>query len=158
MRFPSMRALISLALLAAGLFVWQAISTKGQGSKPQRRAIKATGAAANLPFSEGILTGDTLYVAGHIGTDPKTGMAPPEVDQEIKFLLDGVKATLADGGMTMDDLVYVQVFCTDLSVYDRFNAAYARYFTKDFPARMFVGSGKILRNGHFELMAIAVKH
>lgn len=141
-------------LVVGPLLVGQVLA---QGDHTTRRAIKATGAAANLPFSEGIVVGETMYVAGHIGTDPKTGQAPADVNQEIKFLLDGVQATLKEGGMTMDDLVSVQVYCTDLSLYDKFNAAYASYFKKEFPARMFVGSGPLLRNAHFEMMAIAVK-
>lgn len=147
--------LFCAAALGAGLLEVGRLSA--QGSQGKRRVIKAQGAAANLPFSEGVLVGDTLYVAGHIGTDPKTGMAPADVNQEIKFLLDGFQATLAEGGMAMDDLVSVQVYCTDLALYDKFNAAYASYFKKEFPARMFVGSGPLLRNGHFEMMGIAVR-
>ncbi len=144
-----------LAGLALGPVVMGHVAA--QGKQTTRRAIKATGAAANLPFSEGIVVGDTLYVAGHIGTDPKTGMAPADVNQEINFLLDGFKTTLREGGMTMDDLVSVQVYCTDLSLYDKFNAAYAACFKKEFPARMFIGAGSLLRNGHFEMMGVAVK-
>jgi 2-iminobutanoate/2-iminopropanoate deaminase len=90
-----------------------------------------------VPYSDGVLVGDTLYVAGHIGLDPKTGKPPAEIDQEIRYLLDGIKQTLADGGMTMDDMVMVQVHCPDLSLYDKFNAAYKTYFSKDLPARAF---------------------
>jgi 2-iminobutanoate/2-iminopropanoate deaminase len=71
--------------------------------------------------------------------------------------MDGMKATLAQAGMTMDDLVSVQVFCPDLSLYDQFNKIYRTYFTKDFPARAFIGSGPLLRGGHFEMQGIAVK-
>jgi 2-iminobutanoate/2-iminopropanoate deaminase len=128
-----------------------------QQSSAQRSVINLPGKPANLPFSDGVLVGHTLYLAGRIGTDPKSGNAPADVDQEIKLLLDGVQSTLAAAGMTMDDLVYVQVYCTDLSLYDRFNTAYAARFKKEFPARMFVGASQLLRNGHFELMSIAVK-
>jgi 2-iminobutanoate/2-iminopropanoate deaminase len=109
------------------------------------------------PYSNGVLVGDTLYVAGHIGQDPKTGRVPSDVDQEVKFLLDSIKATLAQGGMTMDDMVMVQVHCPDLSLYDKFNAIYRTYFSKDFPARAFLGSGPLLFGGHFEMLGIAVK-
>jgi 2-iminobutanoate/2-iminopropanoate deaminase len=52
----------------------------------------------------------------------------------------------------------VQIACTDLSLYDKFNAAYRSYFTtKDLPAREFIGAGSLLRGGHFELQAIAVR-
>jgi 2-iminobutanoate/2-iminopropanoate deaminase len=106
-----------------------------------------------------ILAGNTLYLSGHIGTDPKTGNAPADVDEEIKLLLDHDKAMLAQAGMSMDDLVYVQIACTDLSLYDKFNAKYRSYFTaKDLPAREFIGVSTLLRGGHFELQAIAVRH
>src|SRR5262245_23587573 len=109
--------------------------------KSGRRAItlpRAPGAAA-LPFSDAVVVGDTLYLAGRIGIDPKTGNAPAEVDEEIKLLLDGVDGVLRAGGLTYDDLVYVQVFCTDLTLYAKFNDAYKARFTKDFPARGFMG-------------------
>lgn len=122
-----------------------------------RKVINLPEHMSQAPFSDAVLVGNTLYLAGNIGIDRKTGKAPHELDQEIRLLLDATKATLAQAGMTMDDLVYVQVFCPDLSLYDQFNKAYRTYFTKDFPARAFVGSGPILRGGHFEMQGIAVK-
>ena len=85
-------------------------------------------------------------------------MGTPLSQEEIKLLLDGYKNTLTQAGMTMDDLVYVQIFCSDLQYYDKFNVAYKSYFTKDYPARAFIGAGSLLRGGHFELQAIAVRH
>lgn len=96
-------------------------------------------------------------MAGRIGLD-KDGKAPEKIEDEIKLLLDGEKDVLAQAGMTMDDLVYVQISCTDLKLFDTFNPIYKTYFTKDFPAREFVGAAAILRGGHFEMQAIAVKH
>lgn len=144
-----------VAGLGLGLLIYN--TGFARGAQSERRAIKATGNLAKLPFSNGMVVGNTLYVAGHIGIDPKTGMAATDINQEIKLLLDGIAGTLNEGGMTMDDLVSVQVYCTDLSLYEKFNAAYAAQFKKDFPARMFVGAGSLLRNGHFEMMGIAVK-
>jgi enamine deaminase RidA (YjgF/YER057c/UK114 family) len=57
----------------------------------------------------------------------------------------------------MDDLVAVQVFCSDISLYDEFNAIYRTYFSGGFPTRAFIGSGKLLRGGRFEVQGIAVK-
>ena len=128
-------------------------------SAPQtaRRAINLSDDNPQLPFSGAILAGNTLYLSGRIGIDPKTGKAPAEIDDELKLLLDRVKATLSQAGMSMDDLVYVQIACTDLSLYDKFNAAYRAQFSKDFPARAFIGAGSLLRGGHFEMQAIAVR-
>lgn len=125
--------------------------------RPKRRTIILPGRTHNYPFSDAVLMGDTLYIAGRIGLDPKTGRAAADVEVEIKLLLDGVKATLAEAGMTMDDLVYVQVYCPDLSLYDKFNSIYRTYFAKDFPARAFIGSGPLLLGGRFEVQAIAAK-
>ena len=68
------------------------------------------------------------------------------------------KTLLTQAGFTMDDLVYVQISCTDLAYYDKFNALYKTYFTKDFPAREFIGVASVLRGGHFEMQAIAARH
>jgi len=126
--------------------------------QPTRKAIRLGELSSQLPFSDGILSGNTLYLAGRLGLDPKTGKAPEKIEDEIKNLLDGEKAVLAQAGMTMDDLVYVQISCTDLSLFYTFNPIYRSYFTtKDFPAREFVGAGSLLRGAHFELQAIAVK-
>ncbi len=128
-------------------------------STPQarRRVINLPERPVQAPFSDAILAGDTLYLSGRIGLDPKTGKPPAEIEEEVRLLLDGVKSTLGAAGMTMDDLVYVQVFCSDLTLYDKFNGIYRSYFAKDYPARAFIGSGQLLRGGHFELQAIAVR-
>jgi len=72
-------------------------------------------------------------------------------------MLDGFKATLAQAGMTMDNIVTVTIYCPDLTLYDKFNGVYRTYFSKDFPARAFIGSGPLLRGAHFEMQAIAAK-
>jgi 2-iminobutanoate/2-iminopropanoate deaminase len=110
-----------------------------------------------LPYSDGVLVGNTLYLAGRIGIDPETGKPPAELEKEIRFLLDGMKTTLAAADLTMDDLVSVQIFCPDLTLYEKFNEIYRTYFVKDFPARAFIGSGPLLRGGRFEAQGTAVR-
>lgn len=122
-----------------------------------RRSVNLPGRRSTLPFSDAVLVGDTLYLAGRIGVDPVTGRAPADVEAEIKLLLDGVEAVLAEGGMTMNDLVSVQIFSPDLSLWEPFNAAYVKRFSRELPARAFIGSGPLLLGGRFELIGIAVK-
>ena len=122
-----------------------------------RRTINLPQRPAGLPFSDGVLVGDTLYLSGRIGTDPETGKVPEKVEDEVRFLLDQFEAVLAEAGMTMDDLVYVQIFSPDVSLWEPFNAGYRARFKKDFPARAFLGSGPLLFGGHFEMIGIAVK-
>ena len=144
------------ALLAGGFVTAHDVFSK---SAPQstRKAINAPEKTVQAPYSDGILAGNTLYLAGRIGLDPKTGKPPAEIDEEVKLMLDSLKGTLTQTGMTMDDIVYVQVFCSDLTLFDKFNAVYKTYFTKEFPARAFIGAGSLLRGGHFEIQAIAVR-
>ena len=151
---------IGIALVALGIAGIMTVHGALSQPTPQatRKTINLPGKTVQAPFSDAMLSGDTLYLAGRIGLDPKTGKAPDKIEDEIKILLDGEKDVLAQAGMTMDDLVYVQVFCTDLTLFDKFNPIYKSYFSKDYPARAFIGAGSLLRGGHFELQAIAVKH
>jgi 2-iminobutanoate/2-iminopropanoate deaminase len=110
-----------------------------------------------LPFSSAVQVNDTFYVSGHLGIDPKTGKPPADVDEEITLLLDNFRRTVERCGMTMDDLVMVQVFCSDVSLFDRFNAKYVTYFTGELPARAFLGSGPLLFGARFEILGTAVK-
>lgn len=150
--FTTVAAALVLLALATGL-----VLTQSRSKGPQRRYINLPNKAANLPFSDGVLVGDTLYLAGRLGTDPKTNQIPADIEQEARLMLDGIKAVLTEAGMTMDDLVLVQIFCSDVSLYDKFNPIYRSYFTKNTPARAFLGSGTLLRGAHFELQGIAVR-
>jgi 2-iminobutanoate/2-iminopropanoate deaminase len=110
-----------------------------------------------LPFSDAVLVGDTLYIAGHIGLEEKTGAPPASAEDEARLAMNEIKQTVEAAGMTMDDLVSVQIFCTDLKLYETFNGVYKTYFHGDFPARSFIGTDKLLRDGKYEVLGIAVK-
>ena|SRR5260370_288777 len=119
--------------------------------KPRASDMKA------LPFSDGVLVGNTLYIAGHIGLDAKTGVPPASAEDEARMVMDGIKQTVELAGFAMDDVVSVQIFCTDLKLYDTFNGVYKSYFHGDYPARAFIGTDRLLRGGRYEVMGIAVK-
>jgi 2-iminobutanoate/2-iminopropanoate deaminase len=108
------------------------------------------------PFSGAVRVGDTLYLSGDIGLD-EDQKVPATAKAEATLLLDGIKATLESAGYTMDDLVTVTIYCSDVKHYADFNDIYRSYFTKEFPARAFVGAGTLLFDARFELQAIAVK-
>jgi len=112
---------------------------------------------SSLPFTDAVLAGDTLYLSGRIGIDPATASAPADVGEELRLLFDGFEAVLAQAGMTMDNLVWVQIFSPDVSLWKRFNAAYVQRFSKELPARAFIGSGPLLFGGRFEMMGTAVR-
>jgi 2-iminobutanoate/2-iminopropanoate deaminase len=149
-------SILLVVLSLSTVFTVRGAFSQGE-MQSKRRVINLPDKPVQAPFSNAVLAGDTLYMAGSIGLDPKTGKAPERIEDEIKYLFDNYKAVLSTAGMSMDDLVFVQVFSSDLSLYDKFNAAYKAQFSKEFPARAFIGAGSLLRGGHFEMQAIAVR-
>ena len=139
-------------LLLLNVFA-MAVGLAASGNRIRSESTKR----ANLPFSDAVWHGDTLYLSGHIGLDPKTGRPPSTAEEEARLVLDGVKATLAAAGMTMDNLLFVQIFCSDVTLFEAFNVVYRTYFKGDFPARAFLGSGKLLFDARFEVQGIAGK-
>ncbi len=139
------------------LFVVLAATAVAAADQPTRKYINRPGRAASLPFTDAVLVGDTLYLSGQLGLDPKTGQAPADVEQEARYLLDTIQSVLKEAGMDMDDLVYVTVYGTDLSLWERFNAVYRTYFKQEMPARAFLGIKDLLRGARFEIQAVAVK-
>ncbi|MGB7436190.1 MAG: Rid family hydrolase [Candidatus Acidiferrum sp.] len=152
------RIFLLVSVLAVAAFVTARGTFSQGGMLPKRQAINLPSRSPQAAFSNAILVGDTLYISGNIGFDPKTGKPPAKIENEVTNLLEAYKSLLTQAGFTMDDLVYVQISCTDLSNYDKFNAIYKSYFTKDLPAREFIGVSSILGGGHFEMQAIAVRH
>ncbi|MBZ5506822.1 MAG: RidA family protein [Acidobacteriia bacterium] len=112
---------------------------------------------SNLPFSDAVWHGDTLYISGQIGLDPKTGKPPATAEEEAQLVMDNVKRTLESAGLTMDDLLSVQIFCSDVALFEKFNVVYRTFFKGEFPARAFLGSGRLLFDARFEVQGIAGK-
>ncbi len=146
-----MKLRILLGLMLFVVCVAAAAQERKHIVKPRASDMKA------LPFSDGVLVGNTLYIAGHIGLDAKTGMPPASAEEEARLVMDGIKQTVELAGLTMDDVVSIQVFCSDLKFYDTFNGVYKTYFHGDYPARAFVGASNLLRGGKFEVLGVAVK-
>ncbi len=122
-----------------------------------RKNINLPNRGHELPFNDAVLVGDTLYLSGRIGFKPGTTKVPESPADEARHLLDQVVEVLKHAGMTMDNLVYVQIFCSDLSQFDTFNGVYRKYFKQDFPARAFLGSGPLLFGARFEMIAVAAR-
>jgi 2-iminobutanoate/2-iminopropanoate deaminase len=147
--------LVATVLTFAGFFSVHNVFS--QTESQSRRVINLPDRSPQAAFSNAILVGNTLYISGNIGFDPKTRKPPDKIEDEVINLMTSYKTLLSQAGFTMDDLVYVQISCTDLANYDKFNTIYKSYFTKDLPAREFIGVSSILGGGHFEMQAIAVR-
>ena len=112
--------------------------------------------AGGAPFSGAVEVGNTVYLSGMIGRN-SDGQIPDAAEEEARLVLDQVKAALEELGMTMDDLVSVQVFCSDVAHYDAFNSVYRTYFEDIFPSRAFIGSGALLFDARFEVQSVAMR-
>ena len=124
-------------------------------AQSQRRYVNARSAAnpdsaSQPPFSGAVVVGDTAYLSGVLGRGDTA-------DAAAKAGLDSLQSSLKAAGMTMDDLVSVQIFCPNVADYDAFNKVYRTYFKAEFPARAFLGSGPLLQGAKFEIQGIAVK-
>lgn len=151
-----MRSLRPILLSAAAVAALAFAAGIALGATAGPRRLNLPG-AGDRPFSHVVDAGGALYLAGTLGLDPETGKPPADARAEAKLALDDLRRKLELAGATMDDLVWVQVFCPDLALYDEFNAIYRTYFDQGFPARSFIGSGPLLFGSRFEINAIAAK-
>lgn len=149
---------MTLLALVPALFVAACESAEEDADEAgEVRSNMMLGRTDSLPFSSGVLVGNTLYIAGTLGLDSATRLPPAAVEDEVRIIMDTFGKVLAEAGMTMSDLVSVTVYCPDLTLYAQFNAVYRSYFSTDFPARAFIGSGPLLFGARFEMLGTAVK-
>lgn len=147
-------ALAALALPASAAFAAMPVTHfPASGAMP----AGATAPGAGPAFSGAVMAGDTLYVSGTTDMDPATGKPPADVKAGARIVLDTIRRSVEKAGLTMNDLVWVQVFASNLADYAAFNEVYRTYFTGPLPARAFLGAGSLLGGAHFEVMGIAVR-
>ena len=159
-------AAVALAGVMLGTLACQAgppaapeAASQASGSPPTRRVIRPEKSAdIGLPFSPGILAGNTLYVAGHLGRDPVTGqLVPGGIEAEARQSLANIREVLLAAGMDFGDVTSVTVYITDFKEFERFNALYREYFPADQPARATVQVAALNGGARIELQMIAVK-
>jgi len=109
------------------------------------------------PFSPGILSDGTLYIAGQTGQDLKTAKIPDNFEAEVKQTLDNIGLVLKEAGMGFGDAVAVQVYLTDMELFPRMNAVYTTYFKEPRPARTTVGVAKLVGVAKIEITVTARK-
>ncbi|MBI4903466.1 MAG: RidA family protein [Acidobacteria bacterium] len=123
------------------------------GALPALAQKTAIGNNANRPFSQGIIYGDTLYVAGMTGG--KDGKIPEKFEDEVKQTLENINVVLKDAGISFADAVSVQVYLTDMELFGRMNAVYTTYFPEPRPTRTTVGIAKLVGTAKIEITVTA---
>jgi 2-iminobutanoate/2-iminopropanoate deaminase len=121
----------------------------------QRTAVQPKEFPAGRPFSPGVWAGDTLYVAGQIGQDLKTGKVPEKFEDEVKLCLENIGIILKEAGLSFNDVVTVNVYLTDMTLFQRMNAVYITYFDEPRPARTTVGVAGLAGAAKLEITVTA---
>jgi 2-iminobutanoate/2-iminopropanoate deaminase len=137
----TLRTITLLAALLYGCFAFAA----------DKKPVVPPGSSTKGPFSPGIRFGDTLYVSGMVGRDPKTGQIPESFEDEVKQTLTNIEAVVKEAGYAMDNAVSVQVYLTDISLFDRMNKVYMTVFNEPRPTRTTVGVAKLVGTARIEI-------
>ena len=126
---------------------------------PRRQVIRPEVAPnTGLPYSSGILAGDTLYISGHLGRDPVTSqLVTGGIEAETRRSLDNIGEVLKTAGMGFENVTTVTVFITDFNEFAAFNKVYREYFPMDPPARATVQVAALNAGARVELQMIAVR-
>ena len=120
---------LGIALLAAALLM-----AAGRPRSSAKRAINPPGTAEGLPFSNGILVGNTLYVAGQEGLD-NGKLRPGGIGPETQAALENIKKIVEAAGLQMTDVVSVNVYLADIAEFGEMNKVYKTFFPEPRPAR-----------------------
>lgn len=130
------------------------LSSSGSGAEVHA-VVPASGPAPVGPYSPGISAGDYLYVSGQ-GAHGPDGSLPDTFAAQVRQALENVKAVVEAGGLTMEHVVYTQVYLEDIQKFEQLNAVYAEYFPRTPPARATLGVAR-LPGTPVEINAVAVR-
>lgn len=115
-------------------------------------------ASSELPFSEAVRVGDTIYLSGQVGIAPgETALVPGGVKEETRQTMLNIKAALEAQGYAMRDIVKCTVMLADISRWDEFNAVYRTFFISAYPARSTFGVNGLSLGAQVEIECMAAK-
>jgi 2-iminobutanoate/2-iminopropanoate deaminase len=125
--------------------------TAGAAQAQERRVFNPPGAPTNLPFSNGIQIGNTLYIAGMQGTKSDS------IEAETRSTLANIKKVLDAAGFKPSDVVQVTVYLKDVNEFPKMNAAYREFFPDPKPTRTTVEVARLVNDAHIEITCVAVR-
>lgn len=122
----------------------------------QHKAVNLS-SANNLPFSDGIIAGNTLYIAGEQGLDASGKLVPGGITPETKATLQTIEKVLKAAGFQLKDIVSVNVYLADINEFGDMNKVYKDFLPNPKPARTTIQAGALVNHARIEISAIAVK-
>lgn len=148
------RALCLLAVLGMGA------SSNLMAADPAKVEFMNSGKIlpTNLPFSEAVRVGSTLYLSGQVGIVPGSmKLVEGGIKAEARQAMENIKATLEAHGYAMADVVKCTAMLADMSEWGSFNDVYKTFFTGRYPARSAFGTNGLALGARVEIECIAVK-
>ena len=113
--------------------------------------------AAIGPYSQSVLAGNILFVSGQLPINPETGkFAGNDIKSQTEQSLKNIESILEKAGCTMDNVVKTTVLLNDMGDFAKMNEVYAKFFTKDYPARAAYEVAKLPKDALVEIEAVAV--
>jgi 2-iminobutanoate/2-iminopropanoate deaminase len=142
--------LLSAALAVVVVPAWQASAAQ------EHKAINLS-PARGLPFSDAVLAGNTLYIAGQEGTDDASKLAAGGIVPETKAALANIEKIVKAAGFEVKDIVSVTVYLADIHEFGDMNGVYKNFMPDPKPARATIQAAALVNNARVEISAIAVK-
>ena len=113
---------------------------------------------ANLPFSEAVLVGDTLYLSGQIGVTPGTlQLVPGGIREEARQTMENIRTSLEANGYAMRDVIKCTVMLADMADWAAFNEVYRGFFSGRYPARSALGANGLALGARVEVECMAAR-
>lgn len=110
----------------------------------------------DFPYSQGIVHGDTVYVAGQLPIDPETGaVVGDEIGAQTERAMENIAAILDAAGSSTHDIVKTTAFLADLDDFDAFNDVYRSFLSEPYPARSAIEVGDLAQGVTIEIEVIA---
>jgi 2-iminobutanoate/2-iminopropanoate deaminase len=123
--------------------------------RSERRVILSMKAPQPIgPYSQAILSENTLYVSGQIALKQDGTLDTSGIENECRRVMDNIKAIVEESGKTMQDAAKTTIYLTDLGNFQNVNEVYKTYFEKDPPARETVEVRSLPRGAHIEISMI----
>ena len=119
---------------------------------------QAVGFTKGMPFSEGYISGNTLYVAGQQGRDAHGKVTGTDITLQTTNAIGAIEKVVKEAGFQMTDIVSVTVYVTDTNDVERMNEVYKKLMPDPKPARATVQVAGLIGGAKIEISAIAVKH
>jgi 2-iminobutanoate/2-iminopropanoate deaminase len=125
-------------------------------SKSIVRTDNAPAPFQGAPYSQGVVFGDLVFVAGQLGIDPTTGeVVEGGIGPQTERAMENLRAILEEAGSSLEKVLKTSIFLVDLADFTAMNEVYARFLSEPFPARATVQIGALPSGARVEIEAVA---